>query len=115
MDNNIIDLELGKKLINGSEDRARDMLTMLMDMLPEHEKGIKTAHDEKNHDAFVAEVHKFRGGVCYCGTPQLQETSTALETALKKGEENTDELYHQLIEAIDTFKDAFNNNHKKLI
>jgi HPt (histidine-containing phosphotransfer) domain-containing protein len=110
MDNNIIDLELGKKLINGGENRARDMLTMLMDMLPEHEKGIKAAHDDSNHDAFVAEVHKFRGGVCYCGTPELQETTTALEIALKKGEKDIDSLYEKMLAAIENFK----NSYKKL-
>lgn len=106
MNNDIIDIELGKKLINGDESRAKDMLTMLIDMLPEHEKGIKTAHDNQDHDSFVSEVHKFRGGVCYCGAPQLQETSTALEIALKQ-EKDSEHLYQNLINAIEAFKNEY--------
>tara|TARA_B100000508_G_scaffold131184_1_gene119160 strand:- start:10 stop:342 length:333 start_codon:yes stop_codon:yes gene_type:complete len=104
MDNDIIDLELGKKLINGSEERARDMLTMLMDMLPEHEKNLKAAHENQDKKALIAEAHKLRGGVCYCGTPQLQKITTELETALKQGKENIDTLYTDLLAAIESFK-----------
>ncbi|MBB71574.1 MAG: hypothetical protein CMF50_04195 [Legionellales bacterium] len=81
----VIDLALGISLVNGHEDAARELLTMLYDELPEDKQQIEAALADDNHDAMVSVVHRLKGASSYCGAPRLGKRAK--------------EAHHLLIEA----------------
>jgi len=107
-DTPVIDLELGKTLIDGNESAAKEMLKTLSDLLPQHQKIIEKAYSIRDFISLADETHKIHGGACYCGTPRLKEASKNLEIALKLNNyDDIDVLYEHLLAEIKAVQDAW--------
>ena len=81
--NDIIDLDLGAKLIRKDHAAAKEMLDILIQQLGNDKKEIESAYQKSNYEKLLQLVHKLHGGTCYCGTPRLKEASANLEKKLK--------------------------------
>lgn len=78
-----IDWDLSMKLAGNKKDLAIDILSMLINSLPNELKEIQTLFDTKKYTELTRKVHKLHGAICYCGTPRLKITIALLETDLK--------------------------------
>lgn len=80
-------------------DLAKDMLTMLVDSLEPTQQQMNVAIGNQDWQSLSDIVHKFHGGCCYCGVPDLRYASKKLETALNaKHEAQYPELIQNLYE-----------------
>jgi two-component system aerobic respiration control sensor histidine kinase ArcB len=80
----VIDLALGMQRIGAkTESAAIEALSILYETLQEDMPALKEA--EKNNDIEGARevLHKIRGGLCYSGTPRLEEAIKLLHTDVK--------------------------------
>lgn len=78
----IIDLVLGTKIINGTEESAKEILQMLVTTLPAEEEKIKSAFESENYKELEFVVHKLHGAASYCGVPRLKAVARRFEDAL---------------------------------
>lgn len=104
MDNSlaIIDLDLGAELVGNNKDMAKELLTMLLNALPEHKIEISEAYKENNLEALVKATHKLHGATCYTGTPRLKASAQALEAAAKHQEmDDLPAAYQELVTEIE--------------
>lgn len=110
---NIIDLKLGAEIV-GDVDSAKEMLKMLVDFsIPETMEELKKAYAEKDWAMIRKSVHKFYGGVCYCGTPRLKATCLNLKNCLEAGKtELQDELYKRLLTEMKMVISEYRKNKK---
>ena len=109
--NPIIDLALGAQLIGGSEDTAKEILTLLVTTLPEHQQELTRAFNAGDTEALRKSAHKLHGGTCYTGTPALKEAAAALENTAKTTHDINalKPLYQHLLENIQAVIDAVNS------
>ncbi|MFV0574978.1 MAG: two-component sensor histidine kinase BarA [Vibrio sp.] len=86
----------------GKEDLAQEMLTMLVDFLPEVDQLIEKAmEDPKTHrNALQAIIHKLHGSCAYSGVPKMQSLCATIETALKT-DKSVEEIEPELFELQD--------------
>ena len=77
-----IDWDLCKKLAGYKEDLADEMLTMLIQALPEDKSNIAEAYKSRNFIELRELVHKLHGACCYVGVPKLKNIAKELETAI---------------------------------
>lgn len=99
-----IDLEDGMNIIGGDINAAKEVLTMLAQTIQEDFKEIQKAYDNKNYDEMYELVHKFYGGLCYCGVPRLREITKQLKEVLIKNETSKlTKLIKTLSQEIDLF------------
>ncbi len=82
------DRELALSQVGGSAAIADELLAMMLQELPGQCDAMAQALDSGQMDQLRTIVHRIRGAACCCGTPGVAETSTALEFALKLGEED---------------------------
>lgn len=94
----VIDLELGKELVGGDENTAKELLKMLADSLPAHQQIIHQAAKDQTIKDIISEAHKLHGATCYTGTPRIKAAAKELELTAK---ENKLELLPALIENLD--------------
>jgi two-component system sensor histidine kinase BarA len=81
----VIDWSLALHRTGGKENLAREMLTGLVDNLPESHEKISDALISRNTDQLKSLMHKLNGACCYTGVPNLTAICQELETQLKKG------------------------------
>lgn len=72
------------RLSNNKGDLAKQLLTMLLNSLPDARSNMTQAWEAENYDALLDETHKLHGATRYCGVPALRESLHGLETTLKK-------------------------------
>jgi len=80
-----VDLSSCLKLAKGKRDLAKDMLSMLLNSLPQDVEDISAYRKEEQYEALHEIVHRIHGGACYCGVPRLLRSSTKLDKRLKDG------------------------------
>ncbi len=97
---NRIDWTLAKQRAGGKTDLAIDMLSMLLDSLPESAEQIQLAIDDEDTPAILKHVHKLHGACCYTGVPKLKMLSELIETQLKKTQD-ADTIMPELFELVD--------------
>lgn len=85
-----IDWELCLKLANNRPELAKELLTLLVNELPQVRANINEAYENKDYPALHRYIHKLHGATCYCGVPKLKEIAALLEAKLKKS--NSDEI-----------------------
>lgn len=96
-----IDLNLGAQILHGTKAEALDMLTMLVDTLPDTEQDIHKAFERQDYDKLQFIVHKLNGSASYCGVPKLKEAAKSLEYELQKENLNSiEQQYAELREEI---------------
>ncbi len=85
----IIDWELATKLAGNKRDLAEEMLSIMVKSLPYELETIKIALATHDIATLAKLLHKFRGGLSYCGLPRLKNAATAFETAVKTNQLST--------------------------
>lgn len=107
----VVDVEESLSLAKNKRDLARDMLKMLIDSLPKSRSDIHAHYEAEDYAGLQEVVHKLHGGSCYCGVPQLRESSSTLDKLLvKKQIDNLDSLIGKIILDIDNLVDWANKN-----
>lgn len=98
-----VDIESSLQLAKGNTSLATEMLTLLMENLPQDRQNIKQLFHNQQWDELEDKVHKLHGATCYCGLPQLKPACQALESQLQKKcyNKSLEPLYTTLITAID--------------
>ncbi|SHO57120.1 two-component sensor histidine kinase BarA [Vibrio quintilis] len=82
-------------------DLAKDMLTMLVDSIPEVHLVIENViHEEPNPELLLHHIHKLHGSCSYSGVPRLQKICATLEQSLRSGH-NISSLEPELFELQD--------------
>ncbi len=107
----IIDLKLGAKLINGDENKAKETLKFLIDMLPDYEKQLKENFRNNDFEELKNIAHKLKGATAYCGAPRLKQVAKILEEKIrltdKPEKEKIKPLYKSLLSEINNLTKAF--------
>ena len=80
----IIDWPLALKRTGGKEALAKEMLSGLIDGLPENQKSISSALIKQDTSQLKSLIHKLNGACCYTGVPNLTTVCQEIETQLKK-------------------------------
>lgn len=81
----VIDWPLALQRTAGKEDLAKEMLSGLVDSLPESNQNISNALKNNNTELLKSLMHKLNGACCYSGVPNLTNICQELETQLKNG------------------------------
>jgi two-component system sensor histidine kinase BarA len=97
LDIKIIDWNLALKRTGGKENLAKEMLTGLIESLPENKKNISIALEKKDSTQLKTLIHKLNGTCCYTGVPQLTNICQEIESQLKK-EASVDSLEPEFLE-----------------
>ncbi|WP_340608181.1 ATP-binding protein [Xenorhabdus bharatensis] len=98
-----IDWKLALQQTAGKESLALEMLTMLVQSLPEMKAMIEqalTADGETHRKQFLHHVHQLHGSCCYNGVPKLKMICELIEKQLKQNISLAD-LEPELLEFID--------------
>lgn len=95
----IVDRALGLSLTNQNPSLAGDMLSMLIETLPDVLHKSRTQYENKQFDELQETVHKLHGGCCYCGVPRLKAISEQIDKNLQKNKYNNLANEIQLLEA----------------
>ncbi|WP_304639334.1 ATP-binding protein [Pseudomonas sp.] len=82
-----LDIKEGIRLAAGKRQLADDMLSMLINSLPEEKRRIEQANAAGDRDALLEAVHKLHGATRYCGVPELRECCQRCETRIKRNED----------------------------
>jgi two-component system sensor histidine kinase BarA len=96
MNHSIIDWELGAKLAGNNLATAKELLTLLIEHLPNDLTQIKSAFTDKQYEKLTYHVHHLHGALCYVGTPRLKAATQQLDTALRQNKlSEINNLYFQ--------------------
>ncbi len=93
----VVDWPLALTQAGGNAELAREMLSMLLDSIPDTRSQLDRA---RNDGELVRTIHKLHGATCYSGVPALQKLCAQLEAALKQGL-SSESLQPELLELRD--------------
>lgn len=90
---------------------AKDMLAMLLDMLPAERRKVNECATNADIKTMYEVVHKLYGACCYCGLPRLKSIAKTLDVQLKN--QNEDQLIAHLEEFFNAIDEllAWQENH----
>ena len=80
-----IDWNMALEKVKGKETLAVDMLSMLIASFDEVRPLIESALEGEECAELLDAIHKLRGGVAYCGVPELLNRCAELEQGLRSG------------------------------
>ncbi|HKM15501.1 MAG TPA: response regulator [Marinospirillum sp.] len=107
-----VDHEMGVKLAIGKAAVADELLSLLLDSLNESRDAIELALKNQNDPALLDAVHRLHGASRYCGVPDLAQTTEALETQLKSGQQQrVASSLEQLFYEIDRLQDWYDRDY----
>lgn len=95
-----VDIDMCIELSNNLPALAKDMLSMLIDSLPETAATISSCFKKQNMDELEEVVHRLHGGASYCGVPKLKAASEKLDELLRK--KHYDMIHHPMGVLLDT-------------
>lgn len=94
----VIDWNSALKQAANKPDLAQDMLSMLIDSIPELILLVDSAVNEDiDHDTLLHHIHKLHGSCSYCGVPRLKKICAVIEQALRS-DQTIAELEPELFE-----------------
>lgn len=103
-----VDYELGLKLALNKPEVADELLSLLMQSLGANRTAIEEALKSQNDQDLLNAVHKLHGASRYCGAIYLAQTTEALETQLKAGQQQlVAKSLEQLFYEIDRLQDWY--------
>lgn len=106
----VIDLALGMQRIGAkSENDAVEALKILHQTLQEDIPTLKEAQKSKDMDKAQEILHKIRGGLCYSGTPRLEEACKLLQSEMQYTSDfkKTTELFMLVYHEANLFREEF--------
>jgi len=80
----IVDVKQSLVFSRNNYDLAKDMLTLLIELVIEERKKIDILFNEEKWSELGAIAHKINGGSCYCGVPELQKQTQIIDSAIEK-------------------------------
>ncbi|BFM07614.1 response regulator [Halioxenophilus aromaticivorans] len=98
-----VDIGMCLNLAGEKPDLARDMLTMLIEGLPQNLSQIDEAVQTQDYIRLEDVVHRLRGGARCTGTPKLADTASKLDQLLFN--KQYDEIFPPLSALIDTIEE----------
>jgi len=81
-----VDWKLCLKLANNKASLAQEILTLIVQQLPDDIHAIKAAQEMEDYAEQLRCTHKLHGALCYSGMPRLKAVVSELESLLKKGQ-----------------------------
>jgi len=111
--NKVIDLEEGARLIEADQKSALNLLTLFANKLPEEKKAIAATFHSQNFNECYTIIHRFYGGLCYCGAPLLRKSTKNLLVALRL-EKSTDEItehYENFQQQLESFSTVYEQSY----
>lgn len=106
----IIDLELGAKLVGGDLDFAKEAIQMLVDSFSEELIILDKACKTSDIEIAQAVLHKLRGGISYCGVPRLKEACIQFDNYLKTAKiDLIPQYYESLLVEFNLLKEKLKN------
>lgn len=82
-----IDWEESLRLAGGKEALARELLSMLVNDLPEMREQISKNFEAEDFLNLNRCVHRLHGASCYCGVPRIRKSTASLEAAIKNADQ----------------------------
>ncbi len=114
--NGPVDIALSIELSNNLPRLAKDMLTMLIESLPETATTISNSFKKQNMAELEEVVHQLHGGASYCGVPKLKAASAKLDELLRK--KHYDMIHHPmgvLLDAITQLENWANEHDLEIL
>lgn len=104
----VIDMEVGINIAENLQT-AKELLKILVtSAIPKVLESLQTAYAQKDWPAIAEIVHRFYGGVCYCGVPRLKLAVFNLKNYLASGQTALREnLYQQLLAEITALREEY--------
>ncbi len=96
----VIDRDEGRKLSNGKDGLANELLTLLLESLPSDRAYIQQARSQSDRGALLERIHRIHGASQYCGVPQLRAICKTCEVLLKNNAAQIDPALDELDAAI---------------
>ncbi len=96
----IIDLNLGAKIIGKDYDTALELLQMFVNQLPSDLAELEDAYQHHKFDQLGKIVHRLHGSLCYCGAPRFKKVVQQFDVALQEKKDRSELSYTYLYEAI---------------
>ncbi len=91
-----VDWALALKVVGNKVPLAKNMLSGLMDSLPDAQTKINQLYVKNDLKLLREEVHRLHGSCCYCGVPPLKAAVAKLETAVAKN--NGEDIKYLMVE-----------------
>ncbi len=111
----VVDFELVKTNMGGSEELMQAMLTMFLQTLPAEIAKLQQSYENEDWYQLKADVHQLKGGASYCGTIRLNQVCTRLEESiLMSSKETISKLYQQMLIEIAKVKDLIQSYSRKV-
>jgi two-component system, NarL family, sensor histidine kinase BarA len=82
-----INLKEGSNLAGGKIEIAKQALDLVMETLPQDYQAIQKTYVAKDYEKMYQLIHKWYGGLCYCGVPRLRDIMNSLRHALQHPDE----------------------------
>lgn len=98
----VVDLKKSLSYSRGDTELAKDMLTMLIDLIIEEKEAIDALFQEKKWNELGHLVHKINGCSCYCGVPTLQNHAEQIDKAIQRNDiEIVEKQFPHFLQAIE--------------
>jgi len=98
----IVDVKQSLVFSRNNHDLAKDMLSLLIELIVEERKNIENLFQEQKWKELGAIVHKINGGSCYCGVPELQKQTQKIDSAIDNNKiDIVEECFPCFIKSID--------------
>ncbi|WP_218814473.1 Hpt domain-containing protein [Rickettsiella endosymbiont of Dermanyssus gallinae] len=81
----IINLDLGKEFTKDSYKLLRELLQHFIKEVPEFQKEINQAFQDKEKQKLNDQLHKLTGSCLYCGLDRLKASLLAFKAAINEG------------------------------
>lgn len=97
-----LDIEASLKYSHQNNELARDLLLILITSLKSEKDKALDFYKQNKWEEIGELAHKLYGGSCYCGVPNLQEKTKAIEKAVNENNiEKVKVIFPELIGAMD--------------
>lgn len=107
-----IDWALSLRLAGNKPALARDMLTFIVDRLPDDIEKITSLARQQDIPGLIQHVHKLHGALCYAGFSKLKFLIATLEINLKNNIiDNTASLIYQINNELHLLLELMNYPH----
>ncbi len=106
----VVDQTEGTHLCNGNASLASELLSKLLNKLPEERDSLLSDHTASALNNLESRIHALHGACHYCGVPQLRNAAMQAEHAIKTNAKNFPARFDQLINAIDQLMNWHDSN-----
>lgn len=104
----IIDVESAAAALGIEPETIQRSLSLLLASLSDYHGAICHAYQTQDREALIQSTHKLHGGLLYSGTPRLQQTVRAFETAARsKPEAEWPAFFDHYCHEIDALSNAY--------